>query len=216
MAGRRRAGERRPTSDRVSVVSIIDRHRSNAIGRADATRWAAEVAGDFLTVYLDTETTGLGKDAEVIDIAVVAGDGRVLLDTLVRPMQPIPPDASRVNGIWDADVAAAPHWHEVHDALVPLLEARRIVVYNAAFDRRLLSQTCARHGLLEPQALWDCAMLEYARYCGELNASQRGYRWHRLDHAALSFGAQPGGHRALGDALACRHVVLGMATSRDE
>lgn len=215
MAGRR-AVARRPTFDRISVVTDDVFRPVDALGRDDARRWASEVAGDFLTVYLDTETTGLGKDAEVIDIAVVAGDGRVLLDALVQPTQPIPPDASRVNGIWDADVASAPPWRDVHDALLPLLEARRVVVYNAAFDRRMLSQTCARHDLREPRAIWDCAMLGYARFRGEMNASQRGYRWHRLDHAVLSFGAQPGGHRALGDALACRHVIIGMATAIDD
>jgi DNA polymerase-3 subunit epsilon len=149
----------------------------------------------------------------VIDIAVVAADGRVLLDTLVRPTQPIPAAASRVNGIRDADVGTAPHWLDVHAVLVPLLEARRVIVYNAAFDRRMVAQTCGRHDLRVPDAMWDCAMLGYARFRGEMNASQRGYRWHRLDHAVLSFGATPGGHRALGDALACRQVVAGMANA---
>ncbi len=216
MAASRSALGRGLTLDRMSVVTNDEFRSSHRTDRGEAMRWAVELVSDPLTVYLDTETTGLSADAEVIDIAVVAGDGRVLLDTLVRPSQLIPPEASRVNGIHDEDVAFAPHWRDVHAALEPLLEGRRVVVYNAAFDRRMLSQTCARHDLCIPGAIWDCAMLKYARFHGELNASRRGYRWHRLDYAVLSFGAKPGGHRAMGDALACRHVVVGMASANEE
>ena len=42
-------------------------------------------------LYLDTETTGLGRSAEIVDICIVDDAGQVLVDTLVRPRFPIPP-----------------------------------------------------------------------------------------------------------------------------
>src|SRR5690606_37121994 len=49
------------------------------IGR-QARAWLAANA-----LILDTETTGLDADAEVVELAVIDCAGAVLLDTLVRP-----------------------------------------------------------------------------------------------------------------------------------
>ncbi len=181
--------------------------------RARAIAWASRVADDPATVYLDTETTGLGRDAEVIELAVVGADGRILLDTLVRPVGPIPADASRVHGIRDVHVAAAPDWRVIHERLCTLLEGRTVVVYNATFDRRMVAQSCGRHRLADPYPDWHCAMMAYAEFRAQPKAAGRGHRWHKLEHAVAAFGAVPGGHRAAADALACRAVVLGMAVA---
>ena len=36
-------------------------------------------------VYLDTETTGLEKTDEIVEISIVDDSGQVLLDSLVKP-----------------------------------------------------------------------------------------------------------------------------------
>ena len=174
-----------------------------------AVAWAANLAGNPNAVYLDTETTGLGAEDEIIDIAVIRFDGEVLLDTLVRPTRPIPAAASAVHGLTDADVAVAPSWDAVYPALLELVRGQVVVVYNADFDRRLVGQCCGRWGLVELVADWQCAMRAFAEFCGE--PGRGGYRWHPLERAVRTFGAMPGGHRALADARACRAVVLGMA-----
>ena len=52
--------------------------------------WSAEASAtarawlDADPLILDTETTGLGDDAEVIEVSVIDAHGQVLLDTLVR------------------------------------------------------------------------------------------------------------------------------------
>lgn len=179
-----------------------------------AVAWAADLAGHPDTVYLDTETTGLGYEDEVVDIAVVGAGGEVLLDTLVRPLRPIPAVASAIHGLTDSDVAAAPSWDLIYPRLRECVCDRVVVVYNAEFDRRLIGQCCTRWGLEEVVADWHCAMRAYADFFGEPGRGG-GYRWHPLERAVRTFGAVPGGHRALADALACRAVVLGMAAMRD-
>ena len=184
--------------------------------RARAIAWAREIAWDPASVYLDTETTGLGPDAEVVEIALVAADGLVLLDTLVRPVGPIPAAASRIHGISDADVAGAPDWRSVHETLCGILAERPVVVYNAPFDRRIVAQCCGRHRLADPFRSWQCAMRAYAEFRATGRLTGGGYRWHKLGDAAAYFGAAPGGHRAAADAQACRAVVIGMANAGDE
>gem|GEM_PF-305791 len=49
------------------------------------SQWAQQMLQQDGWVMLDTETTGLERDDEVIELAVIGKDGTVLLDTLVRP-----------------------------------------------------------------------------------------------------------------------------------
>lgn len=180
--------------------------------RSRAIAWARAAVTDPSVVYLDTETTGLDRSAEVIEIALVDALGRVIFETLVRPVSPIPPVASTIHGIFDADLARAPTWPEIHDLVCDALLDRKIVVYNAAFDRRLIAQSSARHGLVSPDCTWSCAMQTYASFLG-VEAGRGSFRRHKLEDAARAFGGPAGGHRAAGDARACRAVVVGMANS---
>lgn len=181
-----------------------------AISRIEAITWAATVVADPRAVFLDTETTGLGPDAEVVDVAVVDVLGRVLLDTLVRPHGHIPPDASRIHGIYDHHVAGAPSWGEVQPRLCEALAGRMVVVYNAPYDWGVVTGCDGRWRLASPAPGWTCAMRAYAAFRGE-PGQRGGHRWHKLERAVIDCGGQIGGHRAHGDALACRWVVLSMA-----
>jgi DNA polymerase-3 subunit epsilon len=210
----RRAQEWRwePPSVAATVAGERARHRWDE-ARARAIAWAVGVTQDPRIVYLDTETTGFGPRAEIVDIAVVSADGQVLLESLVKPTRRIPADVTAVHGITDADVAGAPAWCDLHAELVRMLEGRRIVVYNVTFDRQMVTQACDQYALPSPAADWDCAMKKYAGYHGSWDARKRWYRFQKLERAVLTFGAEPGGHRAAADAFACRTVVLGMAAT---
>lgn len=185
--------------------------RSHARSRNPAIAWARAAVGDPNTVFLDTETTGFGRYAGIVDLAVVAADGAVLIDTLVNPGMPIPAGASRVHGILDGDVANAPAWTELLPQVLAALTGRRIVVYNVAFDQPIIDEHCHRCGTAIDVAAWECAMLAYAQFHGERHRKYRSYRWHSLTAACAHLGLQPGSHRALADALACRDVVAQMA-----
>ena len=168
--------------------------------------WAQSLVSDRQTVFIDTETTGLDGMAEIVDIAILGIDGEVLLDTLVKPARHLPSFVSRIHGIYDDDVADAPSWTDVYEMAYPLLSARPIVVFNVDFDRRIIRQCCASSRLrqIDNPDGWHCAMKMYATYMGERGY---GYRRQKLETAARAFGITPGGHRALGDAEACRQVV---------
>lgn len=177
------------------------------------TSWARQRVADPNTLFLDTETTGLGPGAEIIDLAIVDVSGSILADTLIAPINPIPPETTNVHGIVDADVAGAPGWIEVYPAVAELLRARPIVVYNASFDRRMIAGCCAAAGFPEEERDWHCAMLQYARFAGVRSDHHRNkFRFHKLGNALAAFGLSAGTHRALSDAMACRELVLALAS----
>lgn len=177
---------------------------------------ASVTARDWLgadPLILDTETTGLGDDAEVIEISVIDARGQVLFDTLVRPSGQIPTEASAIHGITDADVATAPTWAEIHKRLAELVAGRLVIAYGADFDMRLIEQTAARHGLEWQRPEIGCAMRLYAQHNGEWSDRRGTWRWLKLGVAAEDCGIDAGGaHRALADCRMALGVILAMSS----
>jgi DNA polymerase-3 subunit epsilon len=169
-----------------------------------AAFWAKSLLERMDWVILDTETTGLSHLDEIVQVAILGPDGNVLLDTLVKPTQPISPDATSLHGISDADVAEAPLFPEIYERIQELIAGQTVVIYNAAFDLRLIRQSLAKYpgfslGIEEEQV--ECAMLWYAAWYGEV-WPEGGYKWQKL---------VGGDHTALGDCRATYRVIERMA-----
>jgi DNA polymerase III epsilon subunit-like protein len=176
--------------------------------REKAIAWAQETLADKSAVILDTETTGLDNTAEIIEIAIINTHGNSLLNTLVKPKGKIPIEAYEIHGIGAATVKNASTWPDIdHQVSEIIHNASRVVIYNAAYDTRLIRQTRRLYNLppweISPQH-YQCAMKRYAQFFGDWRGHQRGFRWQPL---------QGGNHRALGDCLATLNVIQKMAVA---
>lgn len=160
------------------------------------------------TLVLDTETTGLKGDAEIVQIAVMNLAGDVLLDTYVKPRKPIPPDAEAIHGISTKTVADAPPFEHMAVALRQVLDGRTCLIYNREYDLRLIRQSAMAADLdnmiaLPSSAKFECAMLPYSAWVGEKSTYKASeYRWQKLPS---------GDHSALGDVRATRKLIYRMA-----
>ncbi|MGR3935290.1 exonuclease domain-containing protein [Streptomyces sp. BRA346] len=170
--------------------------------------WARNVLADPATVILDTETTGLHDEARIVDLGVISAAGEVLVDTLINPGEPIPPDATDIHGITDAQVTEAPEFGVVLDQLATVLHGRRCIIYNKAFDvariRHELTVHYRQADHEDPEAAaatWlgkmrcEDAMVPYSDWYGALSDYWGDYAWQPL---------RGGDHRAVSD---CRAVV---------
>lgn len=162
-------------------------------------RWARDLfARGFL--ILDTETTGLLPDGEVVQIAVLGSDGRIVLNEYVKPQKPIDESgkAFAVHGITNAKVADSPSWYDLHPRLNAALYTQPVVIYNQGFDVSIMEGCCRRARLPLFQAEWHCAMLKYAELRGERVKGQ--FKWHKLAVACDHMGVDlTDAHDALGD-----------------
>lgn len=176
-----------------------------------AARWARTVLDAGTALILDTETTGLGYADEIVQIAIIDLAGTALLDTFVKPTRPIPHDAYRIHRIANATVAQSPSFADLVPQLRQILAGAEVLIYNAAYDERLLEQSAQAHRLDHEVPIFGvdayrCVMEQYSAWVGDYSSYHRNYRYQPL----------PGGdHTALGDCRACLEVIRRMAMAAD-
>lgn len=169
-------------------------------------------------VFFDTETTGVGPMDEVIEIGIVDWDGSVLLQSLIKPTNGIPLEATQVNKITNGMVMDAPRWSEVWPDIQQVFAGRLAIAYNADFDERLMSQMFTREeDNWEPPwaEIYDLMQL-YSEFYGEWDSYRNKYKWHRLEAAGKQCEISlPNSHRASDDARLTR-AVLEYMTHQEE
>lgn len=159
-------------------------------------------------IFMDTETTGLDMNAEIIEVSIVDHDGGILIDSLVRPVKSIPPDVIKLHGITNQMVQNAPTWLEVWPAVEDVFRGRYIGIYNVEFDLRLMRQTHQRYGLtwdLPNQRFFDVMKL-YSDFSG-------AQRWQTLEAAGSQCSIPiQNTHRAKDDTLLLRALFQHIAS----
>lgn len=168
----------------------------------NSTIWARQFLNRDDAVVLDTETTGLGNDAEPVEIAIIDTFGKTLLNTRICPIGQISEGASKVHGITMDDVKNAPTFRDIYQYFCRAVASKHIIIYNQSYDKRILKYILQVSGLASPQVkAFHCAMHHYSAWMNE--PSLKGaYKWQKLEG---------GDHSALGDCLATLNVMEKMA-----
>ena len=200
------------------VAQFLETHPPlNIDSRKEIIKWANAILDNGNALILDTETTGLEKNDEIIQVAIIDIDGCVLFDSLIKPTKPVHPQARMVHNITDDDLEKAPTFSEVYDTIAQHITHRQIVAYNANFDRRMLKQTCIKYGFAEFSVEgWDCLMEKYGYFGGKKN-EQKIYKPRRLTTACAQqnisiFNA----HHAMDDCLLTLKLIRAVANTKEE
>ncbi len=164
-------------------------------------------------VYIDTETTGLEKQDEIVEISILESDGSTLFQSLVKPIDRIPLSATTVHGITNEDVFKAPAWPSIWPSVRSFLFGRLIVAYNAPFDLRMMQQTHVRYRLPWRETFeWLDVMSLYSSYRGIWDPLRRSMRLFSLEAAGKEFQISlKNTHRATADAELTRAVLYSVA-----
>lgn len=107
---------------------------------------------------LDLETTGfMPRSDRIVEFALVGSDSdgsRVYLQSVVNPGVKIPPESSRVHGIYDSDVMEKSDIGRYFDEILDLIDDAVLVGHNIVdFDWRFIEIEFARFGREAPRPL---------------------------------------------------------------
>ncbi len=168
---------------------------------------------------LDTETTGLDDNAEIVEIAIIDNYGEAALNTLIKPTQPIPDKATAIHGITDDMVADAPTWVDIYPTLSELVWDADVFIYNAAFDTRLWQQTSLHYsaqGIIpNPPKKRSGEIFYFTDHCVMKMAAERINHYHRVslakasEHYNITFDGLTA-HRAASDCAVTLDVLRAM------
>ena len=161
---------------------------------------------DIAFTVFDFETTGLYPyhgDA-ICEIGAVRMRGGELLETfgtLVRPLRPIPPQATAVNGITDEMVSNAPLIERVFPDFVRFIGDSALVAHNAPFDMGFFATAARQMEIPMPEnPIFDTLVLSRL-----LDPKESSHSLHKL---RLRYQiANDSEHRAVDDAVATGRLL---------
>lgn len=152
-------------------------------------------------IILDTETTGLGWNDEIIELGILDMKGNVLYESMFKPNQDIPREATSIHRITDDMVKDCPNFASEWEKIWDIIRDKTLLIYNSSFDTGMLYRTLEQHGiLLEDDFSFNsfCIMKFYQNY-------QQDRRWTSLSNACWEMGVKiEQNHRATDD---CRMVL---------
>jgi DNA polymerase III subunit epsilon len=129
-------------------------------------------------IVIDTETTGL-VEPEACQIAWTLETGE-RGSRLVKPSKPIEAGATAIHKITNEMIEGADPLIDIIGEVVDLARDRVVVMYNAPFDTGVITRSTKKI-YLSPMV--QDAMLIFASFNGEWNASRGSYRWKKLGEA---------------------------------
>lgn len=152
----------------------------------------------------DLETTGLGIDSQIIEIAIlVVEDGKVVdsYQTLINPMVKVGEDILKLTRISSRQLEASPKFYDVASVVLRLLSDKVFVSHKTDFDYEVLRNHFSALGI----------SLDLKSYC-TLNKGQEiipGLASYSLDSLCAFFEIPvKERHRALSDAQLCFELFL--------
>lgn len=160
-------------------------------------------------VVVDVETTGTSPETghRITEFAaVVVRDGTIAerFETLVNPQRPIPRFITQLTSISWEMVKDAPTFGDVCGQVLAAMDGHVFVAHNAAFDWRFVSAEVRRATGRELEGRRLCTVRLARKLLPQL-------RRRSLDYVAAHYGIEIGArHRAMGDALATAHALLGL------
>lgn len=138
--------------------------------------WNSLLWHEIPFVALDTETTGLGPDDRIVQIAFASfyDEGLRVKKWLVYPGRPIPEVVTRIHGITDDMVRDAPTFRDILDEVLSELNRAPWVAHNLPFDAKMLAKEIPRDKW--PRGMPTLCTLSYARTRHPETSRRRGHK----------------------------------------
>ena len=191
--------------------------------RLEHLRWAQAVLAFPNLAFLEVDTDGLHRDADILRIVLVDRSGTPLYAQLFKPRRPLTHQITHLTAIHQEMVEDAPQLVDAWEHITSAFAGRYVLSYNLEFDQTKLHENAERYGLFPLTVIGACLMQQAQAYTG-------GYSYPKLttlcahigfplpDHPNQTAFDRVQGQRYLLEAMAqgTTHVAASQETSRDE
>lgn len=92
-------------------------------------------------LFLDTETTGMSENDEVIELGIVDARGKEVFHKYFKPTVKIAEDAEKVHHIKDIYLSHEREFIDSWMSIREILKGKPLFIFNRAFDKRMILQT---------------------------------------------------------------------------
>lgn len=153
-------------------------------------------------LYIDTETTGLSQDDELLCVSILDDNDICLFHSLIKPRKHKTwESAMAVHGITPNMVRHAPYFSDIKRYLFDICREQDVVAYNMVFDSRFLNTVLK-------ESRQHCCMNEYSKHVGIWIEEEHRYKRHKLIDAVCSINSDFKfvAHNSLEDCKATRLV----------
>jgi len=160
-------------------------------------------------VVLDTETTGVGEDDRIVELAACRFEGGMPVakwSAIVDPGREIPADVTAVHGISNDDVRGMPRLGAVLHGFAEVCKGAVPCAFNSEFDRKMLHRELAGSNWLALNV--TCLAFDTEQTWIDplviVRDADKYEKGKKLQDACGRRGiVMEGAHRALADVLAC-------------
>ena len=167
-------------------------------------------------IVFDTETTGLDKNFDrIIEIGAVELVNRFStgkrFHVFINPQgKQVHPDAEKVHGITNAQLADKPVFADISDAFLDFIDGAKLVAHNASFDTGFIDAEFARLELppVEPSIVVDTLLLARRKHPMGPNSLDGLCKRYNIDNSHRTL------HGALLDAELLAEVYLELTGGR--
>ncbi len=160
-------------------------------------------------VVFDLETTGLSSDSEIIEIGAIKVEKGTITDQfskLIKPKNPIPANATLVNGITDDMVRNEQTIEEVFPEFIQFLSGYPLIGYNiSTYDIPIMQRELYKLGIAYSGDYYD--VLDLAR---EKLPNLRNKKLRTVAAYLCSVGERQ--HRSLDDCITTNKVYMKLRT----
>ncbi|MDQ0255650.1 DNA polymerase-3 subunit epsilon [Evansella vedderi] len=115
-------------------------------------------------LILDTETTGLGNDDEIIELGIINLNGQTIFHSTFKPSKPIEGAASEVHGLTDEMLQDCPLWPIKWQEIQKVISNKTLLIFNSNFDIRMIERTNCKYNIESILPVSICVMETYAKY----------------------------------------------------
>ena len=159
-------------------------------------------------VVLDTETTGLGQDDEVVEIAILDSNANELYHSFFEPKAEVNYQAAQVTGLTNDRLVGQPKFIDEWPKIKEAIGSHLIAGHNLQYDRRLMQQTLekqtGKNHQAEMNALFENCIDSYQM--AQRSSVAKGKR--SLGQLCEAMGVEyPPNHRASHDCLGVLYVL---------